>query len=123
MKKLCLALSFFALLAINAAAQDKFYTKTGKITFFSSTSLEDIQAINKSVTALLNATNGDIQISMLMKGFEFKKALMQEHFNEDYIESDKFPKAGFKGQITNNSSINYAVNGSYPATVSGQLTI
>ena len=58
-----------------------------------------------------------------MKGFEFEKALMQEHFNENYVESDKFPKAVFKGAISNIGSVNFAASGKYPVTVSGQLTI
>lgn len=104
-------------------AQGKFYTKSGKITFFSSTSLENIEAINKTVVVLLDTKTGDLQFAALMKGFEFKKALMQEHFNKDYVESDKYPRAEFKGQVTNNSSINYAMDGNYPATVKGKLTI
>jgi polyisoprenoid-binding protein YceI len=58
-----------------------------------------------------------------MKGFEFEKALMQEHFNENYVESHKFPKAEFKGQIINSSEIDFAKDGSYPAKVKGKLTI
>lgn len=106
-----------------AMAQGKFYTKTGKISFFSSTSVEDIEAINKSVVTLLDTKTGDLQFAVLMKGFEFKKGLMQEHFNKDYAESDKFPKAEFKGQITNNNEINYSTNGTYTAKAKGKLTI
>lgn len=119
----------FATLAIGCCAallsfaQGKFYTKTGKISFYSSATMENIEAANKSVVCLLNSATGDLQFSLLMKGFEFKKALMQEHFNKNYVESDKYPKAEFKGQITNNSAINYAVNGSYNAIVKGKLTI
>ena len=58
-----------------------------------------------------------------MKGFEFERALMQEHFNENYVESNKFPKAEFKGAITNNNAVNYAKDGVYPVKVSGQLTM
>jgi polyisoprenoid-binding protein YceI len=112
-----------ALFSPAAHAQGKFYTKTGKISFFSSTSLENIEANNKSVTVLLDSKTGDLQFAVLMKGFEFKKALMQEHFNSEYIESDKFPKGEFKGQVTNNGDISYSVNGSYPAKVKGRLTI
>src|SRR5215217_2371857 len=77
--------------------QGKYYTKTGTISFHSSASMENIDAVNKSVTVLLDAGTGDLQFAVLMKGFEFKKALMQEHFNKDYIESNKYPKAEFKG--------------------------
>ena len=58
-----------------------------------------------------------------MKGFEFEKQLMQQHFNENYIESDKYPKGEFRGTITNNSGINYSKDGTYPASVKGKLTI
>src|SRR5687768_16802327 len=91
----------------NLQAQDKFFTKSAKISFFSSASLEDIEAHNRSTQAVLDTKTGDIQFSLLMKGFEFRKALMQEHFNENFVESDKYPKAEFKGQVVNNSEINY----------------
>lgn len=113
----------FSVLSITASAQGKFYTKTGKISFYSSTSVENIEAINKSVVVLLNTGTGDLQFAVLMKGFEFKKALMQEDFNKDYVESSKFPKSEFKGQVTNNNEINYSVDGSYAAKVSGKLTL
>src|SRR5215207_9212501 len=103
--------------------QGKFYTKTGNISFFSKTDLEDIDAHNRSVTCVLDTKTGNVQFSVLMKGFEFKKALMQEHFNEDWIESDKYPKGEFKGQIANNATIDYTKEGTYPAKVNGQLTI
>jgi hypothetical protein len=104
-------------------AQGKFYTKSARITFFSSTSMEDIEAINKNAVAVLDANTGDIQFAVLMKGFEFKKALMQEHFNRNYVESDKFPRAEFKGRVVNNSEVNYQANGSYPVQAAGKLTI
>lgn len=113
----------FVLVCSVATAQEKYYTKTGKISFFSTATMENIEAHNKSVIVLLNTKTGDLQYSVLMKGFEFKKALMQEHFNKNYIESDKFPKAEFKGQVANNASVNYAANGTYNVSVKGKLTI
>jgi polyisoprenoid-binding protein YceI len=104
-------------------AQGKFYTKSGKISLFSATSLEDIAAINKSVVSLLDTKTGDLQFAALIKGFEFKKALMQEHFNDTYMESQKLPKTEFKGQITNNNEIKYTTDGTYNAKVKGKLTI
>jgi hypothetical protein len=101
----------------------KYYTKTGRISFYSSAPMENIEAINKSTVVLLNAATGEVQFAVLMKGFEFKKALMQEHFNQDYVHSNKYPKSEFKGSISNNASINYSADGSYPASVSGSLTI
>ena len=64
-----------------------------------------------------------MEFAVLIKGFEFKKALMQEHFNENYLESDKFPKATFKGKIVNNSDVNYKKDGTYKVKTKGQLTI
>ena len=104
-------------------SQDRFFTKAGHISFYSKTNVEDIEAHNRSVTCVLDTKTGNIQFAVVMKGFEFRKALMQEHFNENYVESDKYPKAMFKGQIANNASINYTTPGTYPARVKGQLTI
>ncbi|HLG40796.1 MAG TPA: YceI family protein [Chitinophagaceae bacterium] len=124
MKKMRFIICIFFLLASFAIhAQGKFYTKSGKISFFSSTPLEDITAVNKSAVSLLDTKTGDLQFAILIKGFEFKKALMQEHFNDKYMESKKIPKAEFKGQVTNNSEINYSANGTYTAKVKGKLTI
>lgn len=122
-KKNLIALVGFVLFATVINAQDRYFTKTGKIEFYSKASLEDIEAKNKTVTAVLDAKSGAIQFSVQMKGFEFAKALMQQHFNENYVESDKFPKAEFKGAIANNAAVNYTKDGSYNVTVKGKLTI
>ena len=106
-----------------AGAQDRFFTKTGKILFLSKAPLETIEAVNKTAGAVLDGKTGTVQMAVLMRGFEFKKALMQEHFNENYVESDKFPKAEFRGKVLNNESIDYTKDGTYNATASGQLTI
>ena len=124
MKKMKIALLVIALLfTLLTNAQEKFYTKTGKVSLYSSTSMETIEGVNKSTVVLLDTKTGDIQFVVLLKGFEFRKALMQEHFNSDYVESDKYPKSEFKGQITNNSDINYSKDGTYTAKVKGKLTI
>lgn len=121
LKLLCMMLAFT--LGKVSFAQEKYYTKTGSISFFSRTPLEDIDAHNRSVTCVLDTKTGNVQFSVLMKGFEFKKALMQEHFNEDYIESDKYPRAEFRGQIINNANIDFSKEGVQQAKVKGQLTI
>jgi polyisoprenoid-binding protein YceI len=122
MKKILFALSLF-LLASVSQAQNRFYTKNAKINFYSETSLEDIEAKNKSAVTVLDTKNGSLQFSLLIKGFEFKNDEMQEHFNEDYMESDKFPKAEFKGQVVNNAAVNYTKAGTYNVQVKGLLTI
>src|SRR5688572_5029035 len=110
-KTLTLSLILVMVAAVSFS-QDKFYTKTGKIDFYSKAPLEDIEAKNKTVTAVIDSKSGAIQFQVQMKGFEFEKKKMQEHFNESYVESDKFPKSEFKGNITNNSEINYTKDGS-----------
>ena len=122
MKKQFMCMIAF-LLAVASQAQEKFYTKSGKISFYSKSTLENIEAHNKAVTCVLDTKTGNLQFAVLMKGFEFEKALMQEHFNENYVESHKFPKAEFKGQVANYAAIDYNKDGEYPATVKGKLTL
>jgi len=119
-------LILFATLVLTVSVsfgQGKFYTKTGKVSFISKAPLEEIEGKNKTVTAVVDSKTGAMQFAIQMKGFEFEKQLMQQHFNENYVESDKYPKAEFKGTISNNSTINYSKDGNYPAKVKGKLTI
>ncbi len=123
MKKIVLlaALIFFA--TIIMSGQDKYFTKIGRVSFAGKSSLFKANAENKTVTAVLDIKTGVLQFSLLIKGFEFKKALMQKHFNEKYIESDKFPKSEFKGEIVNNALVKYTTEGVYPVTAKGKLSI
>ncbi len=83
-----------------ATAQTKYITKSGEVSFEASVpTFEEVKANNSSVTAILNTDNGEFAALVLVKGFRFKNALMEEHFNENYVESDKYPKATFKGKI------------------------
>lgn len=123
MKKIIVMMAISFMITSVISAQDKYFTKTGKINFSSKASLENIEALNKSVTAVLDTKTGNLQFAVLMKGFEFEKALMQEHFNENYVESHKYPKAEFKGAVVNNGEINYTKDGTYKAKVKGQLTM
>lgn len=118
-------LFFFSLvlLVTVSQAQDRYFTKTGKIEFISKAPLEDIEAINRTVAAVLDTKSGALQFSAQMKSFEFEKALMQQHFNENYAESDKYPKAEFKGAIANNAAVNYSKDGVYPVIVKGKMTL
>jgi len=122
-KKNLIVLLALVMSASVSFSQDKFYTKTGKISFYSKAPLEEIEGKNKTVTAVIDSKSGAMQFSVQMKGFEFEKQLMQQHFNENYVESDKYPKAEFKGTIANNSDINYTKDGTYTAKVKGKLTI
>jgi hypothetical protein len=104
-------------------AQDKYFTRDGHIVFSSSTSVEDIKANNNKVTCVLDAKSGDVEFAVLMVAFEFKKALMEEHFNENYVESETYPKSKFKGRILNIKEVDFSKDGSFPVLVEGQLTI
>ncbi|OYU80583.1 MAG: hypothetical protein CFE23_08880 [Flavobacterium sp. BFFFF1] len=100
MKKMITFLLLFS--AAFSSAQDKMITKNGKITFEASVpAFEEVKAKNEGVTCVLNPKTGEIASLALMKGFRFKVALMEEHFNENYVESDKYPKSTFKGKIEN----------------------
>ncbi len=124
MKKL-FQISFLLLLTATVQAQDKFFTKSGKINFSATvpSSPENIEGVNRNSTCVLDSKSGAIQFALLMKGFEFERALMQEHFNENYVESDKFPRAEFKGSIVNNAAVSYAKDGVYPVKVKGKLSL
>ncbi len=91
-------------------AQGKYLTKEGYISFFSHSLVEDIKADNHQVLSIIDTETGEIAIQLLMKSFQFKKALMQEHFNENYIESHKYPKAKFKGVILNFNQLTDEIN-------------
>ena len=104
-------------------AQEIYYTRDGLIHFYSSTPVEDIEASNNGVNSVLNTTTGEIQFSVLIIGFNFKKQLMQEHFNEKFMESEKFPKATFKGKIKDPEAVSFSSDGEYPVEVSGEITI
>ncbi len=105
------------------SAQTKYFTRNATVVFFSSAPMEDITAENFNATAVIDTETGAMEFSVLMKSFNFKKALMQEHFNENYVESDKFPKALFKSKLSNTDEIDFSNDGTYPATVTGQMTI
>lgn len=103
MKKKNLSTVFFILFISGILnAQSKYITKTGVIDFEASVpSFEEVKARNDKVSSILNVSTGEIAALALVKGFRFKVALMEEHFNENYAETEKFPKASFSGKIDN----------------------
>ena len=119
MKKAVILLSI--ILLGTAAQAQKYMTRNGVATFYSKTSLEDIKATNNQVYAIVDAASKNLAFTLLMKGFLFDKELMQEHFNEKYVESDKYPKASFTGTYV--GDVNMAKDGTYNVTVKGQLTM
>lgn len=123
MKKIWLCLFVIASIVTTAQAQKVYQTKSGKIKFFSTTPVEDIEAINNQTDAKL-ATNGQMVFMVLIKGFKFDNALMQEHFNSDgYMESSKFSKAVFMGNIVDLKAVDFTKDGSYKVSVKGNLEI
>jgi hypothetical protein len=115
----CLLSAFF--IFNSAQAQKIFSTRNGKISFIAPSD-DDVKATNNEVASRI-ADNGQMTFSALIKGFKFKYAEMQDHFNDQYLESNKFPRADFKGTITNLSEVNFSKDGVYKATVKGDLTL
>ena len=107
----------------HARAQGKYLTKAGQVSFFSATPIEDIEARNKQVAAVLDFGTGQLAFTLPVKGFVFKRTLMQEHFNENYLESDKFPRATFKGRFVGFEAATLATAGAHPVQVEGDLTL
>ena len=119
-----LFLAVLPLLALNAAhAQTRYLTQTGQVSFFSATPIEDIEARNQQVAAVLDLGTGQLAFSLPVKSFIFKRTLMQEHFNENYIESDKFPKATFAGRLLGFDAALLATPGPHAVQVAGNLSL
>jgi len=110
-------------LAAQASQAQKYFSKTGTVTFLSNAPLEKIHARNTTASTVIDAANGNMEWAVLIQAFQFEKALMQDHFNENYMESGKFPKAKFKGRIDNWSTVNLDKDGEYTVTASGTLEI
>jgi hypothetical protein len=123
MKIFATSLITLALVPLTMQAQERFGTRTGHIAFFSETPMENIEANNRKVTSVLDVTSGAMQFAVLIKAFEFEKALMQEHFNENYMESNTFPKAEFKGKVEGFGENELKKPGIYDVVVKGDLTI
>ncbi len=119
MKKALLLITAFAFSA--GISAQIVMAKTCVVSFFSASPLENIEAINKASKPLINKSTNDVQIKIVNSAFIFEKALMQEHFNENYMESEKFPNTIFKGKI--NEKIDWAKDGDHKVTVSGKMSM
>jgi hypothetical protein len=107
-----------------ARGQGKYLTKAGYISFFSASIMEDIEAKNSKVAAAFDLATGQLAFAVPIHEFQFKRTLMQEHFNENYMESEKFPKATFTGQLVNAAQVvKQLPTGSQNVEVEGQLTL
>ena len=120
MKRIILILVTAGMFAGMGTAQ-RYITKEGVCDIFSETSFFTIEATNKKVASILDASNGEIVASTLMRSFKYQEALVEEHFNENYMESHLYPKGIFKGKITNFSDVDLGKDGTYPITIKGSL--
>ena len=120
-KKLILIIVGFFL--VNSLIAQRYYTKTGNVTFDASSTLVDVIGINKTTISVFDATTGQFQFSTNIKEYHFRQSLMEDHFNENYMESEKYTKSTFTGTITNITSVNFKKDGNYPVNVKGVLEI
>lgn len=111
------------LVSISGLQAQKYFTKQGRVKFFSETPIESIEAKSNTASSVIDIASGKLQFAVLIKSFQFEKALMQEHFNENYMESKKFPKAIFKGKILDKEALNFEEDGVYSTNVEGMLTV
>jgi len=116
-------IAIIMLFQLHSLTGQKYYSKAGHIQFVSIAPMEKITATNASALVVIDAATGRMDLSVLIKGFTFEKALMQDHFNENYMESHLYPKGLFSGTITNMKEINLGKDGTYTARVQGELTL
>jgi len=123
MKKLFTQTVLFMLLCfgVDAFGQNLYRTKTGEVSFYSKAPLEDIAAVNKEADILINTNTSEVVSAMKIKKFDFPNDLMEEHFNENYMESGKFPNAVFKGKI--NEKIDFSKAGTHQVTATGKINV
>ncbi len=119
----CIILVIWISTFFTAASSQMKFSRSGKITFYSKAPVENIEAVNNEVATFLDTQKGEFAFIVLIRSFKFKKALMEEHFNENYLESNKYPKANFKGMITDLNKIDFSADGTYPVIVKGEMTI
>ncbi len=127
MKNLKLAFILFTTLSVftlNGQTSGKYVSTKTHIKFFSTTPVEDIEAHNYASVSTISPLSGELVFSVPIQSFEFEKAMMQEHFNnEHFLESSVFPKSKFKGVVTNLKEIDFTKDGEYKAEIEGTMTI
>jgi hypothetical protein len=123
MKKISISIIIISLILGTQLYGQKYKTTEGRIEIFSKTPVFTIEGLNKKVASIINFENGEIAVSTLVRSFKFHEALVEDHFNENYMESEKFPKAAFKGKVTNFKDVDLKKNGDYKVSIKGELTI
>ena len=117
-----IVLSAFLAISLYSSAQNQLYNiKNSEISFFSKGPIADIEAKNTKTSSVINVDNRELVVRIPIAQFQFINKLMQQHFNEKYLESEKFPYATFKGTI--NEVINFSKSGTYNLSASGTLNI
>ncbi|SEA77964.1 YceI-like domain-containing protein [Pedobacter hartonius] len=119
--KRSLVILFCALASLSAQAQNIFISKSASISFFASTPAEDVEAKSDKANSVIDTKTRNLIFKVSNTSFEFPKKLMQEHFNENYMESDKYPVSTFKGKITD--AVDLTKDGTYNVTIDGSLDI
>lgn len=121
MKKI--ALMSLILFGFGSAFAQQYMTRNGKVEFLSVTPVENIQAVTNQVSSVLDFDKNQFAFLVPIKSFTFEKALMQEHFNENYMESDQFPNASFKGKIMGTENLDLTKDGDYRVKMAGTMEI
>lgn len=122
MKKISFVFLFVFLFVLSGFTQI-FITRNGTIRFFSEAPLENIEAINRQVFSALNTENGEFAFRVVMRSFSFEKALMQQHFNDNFVESQNYPNATFQGIVKGLDAKDLTTSGKHDVLVEGELTI
>ncbi len=123
MTKRYFLLTLLSLVIMHAAVAQVYLTRNGTIRFFSEAPLENIEAVNRQVMSALNTETGEFVFRLPIRSFTFEKALMQEHFNDNFMESHHYPNASFQGLVKEVESIDFSVPRPYNVVVEGELTI
>ena len=121
-----LFLLFALAFQLSVFAQERYFTKSASIVFDADGPMDDIEKIHAkttTATCVADAGSGQMEWAVNIRSFKFENALMEEHFNENYLESDKFPKATFKGYIAEPAKVKWKEDGVYPVKVQGKMTI
>ena len=116
-------LIFLLLIPFVTEAQGRYFTRNGEISFISLTTMDTVRSVNHKATSFFDPVTHEIEVSALIKGFEFEKAALQERFNVDFMESDVWPKAIFNGKVLGYVEGAMIKQGAMTFLVAGDLTL